>query len=562
MQCHVGPYEGSDAYACFISCADDAGIAYPMVERLARQGMRLWYDTFDSDDIGSWLAKVRQKLQNCAAVIVLLSNQAVASHLCRERLTEAVELKKPLIVVRHGQSVISPAMRMQVERGTCLESDLIPSEGVVTSILQNPSLQQCKGLADARIVVQPYQPDGEADAGETPGPASIDPSEETIREIKKRTASVAPVTKQPAPVPAKPQPTVPAQPQPTAPAQPHPTAPVRPEPVETTEVAPRFVAPAQSKTAQPAPVPAAPQPTAPAQPEPLDLNATVPRWQAPPRVEPSMPLFEGDGEETVRSTPARPPESDFGESTIVIAPHPRANIAIVSMKTGEIQLSGWRDDVLVGRKGKRQDGVADIAIQDECKLFSRTHFRAVSVDGVHSIVCAHANGITVNGQDLGQDESIQVEDFAEVVAPNRSVLAYYGSSAGEPATLLVSFGKVSEKVRDATTVACLTSVETGETQYFFDEPFELGKSYPWKTGAVALGTISRKHATIHHENGQYILEDHSTNGTDLNGEHLNNGDRRPLTAGDEIVIEGNREMNIRTAHFIFRCVTVERTTAL
>jgi pSer/pThr/pTyr-binding forkhead associated (FHA) protein len=50
--------------------------------------------------------------------------------------------------------------------------------------------------------------------------------------------------------------------------------------------------------------------------------------------------------------------------------------------------------------------------------------------------------------------------------------------------------------------------------------------------------VSRRHARIIHQNGQYVIEDlGSTNGTFINrGRRLLPGNRHPLNNGDEIIV--------------------------
>ncbi|GAC1614335.1 MAG: hypothetical protein NVS4B9_02470 [Ktedonobacteraceae bacterium] len=56
---------------------------------------------------------------------------------------------------------------------------------------------------------------------------------------------------------------------------------------------------------------------------------------------------------------------------------------------------------------------------------------------------------------------------------------------------------------------------------------------------------SRRHATVHHENGQYVLRDeHSTNGTFVNGQQLEEGASHLLKDGDQVGI-GEHELVYR-----------------
>ena len=55
LHCNVPPYEGSEPFVFFSYAPQDRGIAYPMLERMNQQRVRVWYDN------GSMPADVRSK---------------------------------------------------------------------------------------------------------------------------------------------------------------------------------------------------------------------------------------------------------------------------------------------------------------------------------------------------------------------------------------------------------------------------------------------------------------------------------------------------------------------
>jgi len=83
---------------------------------------------------------------------------------------------------------------------------------------------------------------------------------------------------------------------------------------------------------------------------------------------------------------------------------------------------------------------------------------------------------------------------------------------------------------------CLTRVKTGERISINKPVFRIGKEKSYVDYFIADNTaISRSHANIHTENGEYFIEDtNSTNHTYLNGKLINSNVKTKLTNGDKV----------------------------
>jgi hypothetical protein len=93
------PYDGDEPYVFVSYERKDQSILLPILEALAAEGVRLWWDRglIPGDDFG---ARIEQRLQGCAAVIVLLSANSFEKKTQNWVLQEtklAAELKKELI---------------------------------------------------------------------------------------------------------------------------------------------------------------------------------------------------------------------------------------------------------------------------------------------------------------------------------------------------------------------------------------------------------------------------------------------------------------------------------
>ena len=83
---------------------------------------------------------------------------------------------------------------------------------------------------------------------------------------------------------------------------------------------------------------------------------------------------------------------------------------------------------------------------------------------------------------------------------------------------------------------CLTRVKTGERISINKPVFRIGKEKSYVDYFIADNTaISRSHANIHTENGEYFIEDtNSTNHTYINGNLIASNVKTKLASGDKV----------------------------
>ena len=79
-RCSVRPYEGADNYIFVSYCHRDKQEVYPIIERLARDGYRVWYDE-GIDPGADWPEVIADHLSRCALCIAFLSDNALNSQL-------------------------------------------------------------------------------------------------------------------------------------------------------------------------------------------------------------------------------------------------------------------------------------------------------------------------------------------------------------------------------------------------------------------------------------------------------------------------------------------------
>ena len=81
-------------------------------------------------------------------------------------------------------------------------------------------------------------------------------------------------------------------------------------------------------------------------------------------------------------------------------------------------------------------------------------------------------------------------------------------------------------------------LEDGTSQTLWQPDISIGRD-PSCFITIQSSIVSRTHAHLHYASGQWYLEDdHSTNGTALNGQCLTAKQRRALQSGDRITLSG------------------------
>lgn len=121
--------------------------------------------------------------------------------------------------------------------------------------------------------------------------------------------------------------------------------------------------------------------------------------------------------------------------------------------------------------------------------------------------------------------------------------------------ILAAFDDASH-VSEANSIAAIESIKTGEIRIFMDDTFLFGRANPWTSGAMSAGCIGREHADIQLKDGVYWLNDHSKNGTLVNGVKYNNA-QAELHDGDMLTVQGNSREQIPSESFLLHLVSFQ-----
>ncbi|MCM1025028.1 MAG: TIR domain-containing protein [Roseburia sp.] len=127
VRCSLEPYEGKEKYI-FISYAHkDNDRVYPIIEKLAGMGYRIWYD--EGIDPGSeWPETIAEHLNNCEVCIAFLSENYLNSHNCRREINFALRKKKSFITIVLEPVELSLGMEMQLSATQSVSKYTFPDD--------------------------------------------------------------------------------------------------------------------------------------------------------------------------------------------------------------------------------------------------------------------------------------------------------------------------------------------------------------------------------------------------------------------------------------------------
>ncbi len=113
MMCKYCAYHGDDPYIFVSYCHKDIEKVYPYIEKLNKEGYRVWYD--DGIIAGSeWPETIAQKLEGASVFVAFISGSAIDSHNCRKEINHAVNKEKKIAVVFLEKVKLTPGMEMQL----------------------------------------------------------------------------------------------------------------------------------------------------------------------------------------------------------------------------------------------------------------------------------------------------------------------------------------------------------------------------------------------------------------------------------------------------------------
>ncbi len=145
IQCRAIPYEGEEPFVFFSYCHKDAERVYPIIETLAGDGFRVWYD--DGNHAGDeWPENIARHLAGCTVCIAMLSENAGKSHNCKSEVSFAIQLEKSLLPIKLEPFEMPLGMRLQLSKFHYLNRfDYSSDRELIGKLYESECLSKCRG---------------------------------------------------------------------------------------------------------------------------------------------------------------------------------------------------------------------------------------------------------------------------------------------------------------------------------------------------------------------------------------------------------------------------------
>ncbi len=152
-RCSAKPYEGDKDYIFISYCHKDRALVFPVIERLAYDGYRVWYD--EGIDPGSeWPEIIAQHLGGARVCLAFISENSCNSHNCRREISFALLKKKFFVSVMLEEVEMSAGMEMQLSSSQSIYKYKLPTqEEFFDKLYETKMLEECRGTPDHSVVV-------------------------------------------------------------------------------------------------------------------------------------------------------------------------------------------------------------------------------------------------------------------------------------------------------------------------------------------------------------------------------------------------------------------------
>ena len=152
-RCGAKPYKGKEKYIFVSYCHKDKKYVFPIIEQMAKDGYRIWYD--EGIDPGSeWPEIIAAHLNGCDSCIAFISENSLNSHNCRREINFAILKKKRFFSVVLEEVHMSPGMEMQLSATQQIFKYTYSSDkDFFSKLYEAKFLLECLGKPNPDIVV-------------------------------------------------------------------------------------------------------------------------------------------------------------------------------------------------------------------------------------------------------------------------------------------------------------------------------------------------------------------------------------------------------------------------
>ncbi len=151
--CSVKPYKGQENYIFISYCHRDRAYVFPIIEQMARDGYRIWFDDGITPGL-EWPEVVGKYLKDSTVCLAFITANSLNSDDCRREINYALRKKKCLVSIALEEAEMSPGMEMQLTSvQSVLKYVFSKDEDFFARLYETEELEKCKGAPDDSIEV-------------------------------------------------------------------------------------------------------------------------------------------------------------------------------------------------------------------------------------------------------------------------------------------------------------------------------------------------------------------------------------------------------------------------
>lgn len=145
ISCRAMPYEGKEPYIFFSYCHKDADEVYPIIEKMAMKGYRIWYDNgIHPGD--NWVETIASHINNCSICVAAVSRNSTESHNCRNEINFVLEYRKKMVPIILEEFRMSLGVKLQLSSCQYIKKYEYVDENVfLQKLFDVAGIDICKG---------------------------------------------------------------------------------------------------------------------------------------------------------------------------------------------------------------------------------------------------------------------------------------------------------------------------------------------------------------------------------------------------------------------------------
>ena len=149
LRCRAEAYRGRQPYIFISYCHDDGSRVYPLIERLERDGFRVWYDEGITPG-DEWSETIATHLEGCSVFVAAITEASVNSHNCRNEINFAVQRNKDFVSLFLDDVKLSQGMELLLSSVQGIfRSKYRSEEDYIQKLYEMESLQRCRDQEQA-----------------------------------------------------------------------------------------------------------------------------------------------------------------------------------------------------------------------------------------------------------------------------------------------------------------------------------------------------------------------------------------------------------------------------